>query len=386
MASPPASTVDDGTNPTAPQGSQSEEGPIKILIKFTPENVNEIWNFPDDAKFGDLIGRCMDSWPEYAWDQCKVTVSSPSRQAPPPKRLLRSPADDDFDLSSFDGLQLWMLAQKRSDKDNLRAAAATAQARQEKRAQALERYRARTPATSEYQRRRNQRRAQEDAQYTFHTLRPLPHLPHPERSLQFLERLKADPGIRAAMRRHKFSVPLLTEMDPAAYTSSDHEGTTRILGLNRNQGEVIELRLRTDAYDGYRDYKTIRRTLCHELAHNVHGPHDRQFWDLCHQIEAEVAAADYHATGRTLGAEEYAPERPSSSGDEEEVMDHGGWTGGEFVLGAGDGSRGGHASEGELPRREILARAAEARLRNVEAARTATTNQDGGKELDKSNS
>lgn len=50
-------------------------------------------------------------------------------------------------------------------------------------------------------------------------------------------------------------------MDPLSNTQSSHEGTTRLLGLNRNRGEVIELRLRTDAYDGYRDYKTIRNTL-----------------------------------------------------------------------------------------------------------------------------
>ncbi|KAL1642205.1 hypothetical protein SLS58_005545 [Diplodia intermedia] len=107
-------------------------------------------------------------------------------------------------------------------------------------------------------------RASAEAKYTFHALRPLAHLPRPERSLAFLERLRDDAGVRAAMRRHGFSVGLLTEMDPAMHTT--HE--SRTLGLNRNRGEVIELRLRTDAYDGYRDYKTIRRTLCHELAHN----------------------------------------------------------------------------------------------------------------------
>merc|ERR1711988_2048907 len=98
------------------------------------------------------------------------------------------------------------------------------------------------------------------------------------------------------MRKHGFSVGLLTEMNPAEHTT--HESKT--LGLNRNRGEVIELRLRTDAYDGYRDYKVIRKTLCHELAHNVWGEHDRNFWDLCHQIEREVAAADYKHGGQTL--------------------------------------------------------------------------------------
>ncbi|KAI1634024.1 ubiquitin/metalloprotease fusion protein [Biscogniauxia mediterranea] len=204
-------------------------------------------------------------------------------------------------------------------------------------------------------------RAQDDNQYTFMALRPLPFLPQPERSLAFLERLKADPGIRAAMRKHKFSVGLLTEMDPTAYTAESHEGTTRILGLNHNHGEKIELRLRTDAYDGYRDYKTIRKTLCHELAHNVHSEHDRQFWDLCHQIEREVARDDWKSGGNTVGGGDfYEP-------GEEVAYDHGGWVGGAFVLGGGTGAgsaaAGADSSAGALSRREIMAKAAEERLK-----------------------
>jgi hypothetical protein len=203
------------------------------------------------------------------------------------------------------------------------------------------------------------KKEQEEAQYTFTTLRPLPYLPNPSRSLQFLQRLKDDVGIKAAMRKHKFTVPLLTEMNPVEHTQSNHEGTTRTLGLNRNQGEVIELRLRTDAYDGYRDYKTIRKTLCHELAHNVWGPHDRNFWDLCKQIEKEVEGADWKSGGHSLGDDDYYGE---------EVDDHGGWSGGEFVLGAG--SAGGAESVGStssqgMTRREILAKAAEERIKRL---------------------
>jgi hypothetical protein len=221
------------------------------------------------------------------------------------------------------------------------------------------------PATPS--RTRDWKKVQDEAQYTFHTLRPLPYLPNPDRSLRFLERLRDDAGIKAAMRTHKFSVPLLTEMDPAMHTT--HE--SRTLGLNRNKGEVIELRLRTDAYDGYRDYKTIRKTLCHELAHNVWGPHDRNFWELCKRIEREVERDDWRGGGRSVGDEEYY-----EPGGEEEVCDHGGWTGGEFVLGGGSNggggmvtsSAGGQVSAGNLSRRDILARAAEERMRRQRQA------------------
>ncbi|KAJ0425919.1 WLM domain-containing protein [Aspergillus carlsbadensis] len=143
--------------------------------------------------------------------------------------------------------------------------------------------------------------------YTFHRLEPLQHLPNPSRSRAFLARLRDDPGIRAAMENHQFSVPLLTEMDPAEHTTSE----SRTLGLNRNKGEVIELRLRTDAYDGYRDYRTIRKTLCHELAHCVFSEHDRDFWDLTSQIEKEVERADWKHGGQRAGggdAEFYNPD------------------------------------------------------------------------------
>jgi WLM domain len=200
---------------------------------------------------------------------------------------------------------------------------------------------------------RDVQRIKDDAAYTFHMLRPLPYLPNPARSLEFLERLKDDAGIRAAMRKWHFSVGLLTEMDPAAHTTRE----SRTLGLNRNQGEVIELRLRTDAYDGYRDYKTIRKTLCHELAHNVWGPHDSNFWKLCREIEAVVDRDDWTRGGRSIGGQRtYEP-----SPEDEEHVDGGGWTGGEFVVGRRPGASSGE--ESGLSRRDILARAAEERIK-----------------------
>lgn len=68
------------------------------------------------------------------------------------------------------------------------------------------------------------------------------------------------------MQEHKFSVGTLTELAP-------HEHP-ELLGLNKNAGEVILLRLRTDAMDGFRLYSEVRRVLCHELTHNVWGDHD----------------------------------------------------------------------------------------------------------------
>jgi hypothetical protein len=220
---------------------------------------------------------------------------------------------------------------------------------------------------------RDWRKEQEESQYTFHAIEPLNWLPNPERSRRFLEKLASDPGIKAAMRKHKFSVGLLTELDPA----SNMTDNGWLLGLNRNGGEAIELRLRTDAYDGYRDYKVIRKTLCHELTHNVWGDHDRNFWDLCKQIEKEVAANDTLHGGHQLdGRAEFY--NPNDNGmDDADHADGGGWTGGDFVLGRADGA----ASNEGLSRREIMARAAMERVRKEKESREAEAGaEEGGTE------
>ena len=169
------------------------------------------------------------------------------------------------------------------------------------------------------------------------------------------------------MSKHKFSVPVLTEMDPALHTTMD----SRTLGLNRNKGEVIELRLRTDAYDGYRDYRTIRKTLCHELAHCVFSEHDRDFWDLTNQIEKEVETADWKGGGKRLTEMDFYNPGDWENERDEEIVDEKGWTGGEFVLGGiGGRSEGGRAAGGNAAggghvesRRELLAKAAEERMK-----------------------
>ena len=97
----------------------------------------------------------------------------------------------------------------------------------------------------------------------------------------------------------------------------------------------------------------------------MHGPHDRNFWDLCKQIEKEVEGADWKSGGHTVGSDEYF--------GGEEVDDHGGWTGGEFVLG-GSGNAG--ESSAGLSRREIMARAADAR--KSKEARERNPPSDGG--------
>ncbi|XXG97764.1 hypothetical protein Hte_004075 [Hypoxylon texense] len=323
-----------------------------ITISFTHHGKQHDFEMDPEATVADLAAEI----------EATLFIPIANQKLMVPKLgMLKGPGFGDRSIADLQDKKITLLGTSSAELESLASASQHAASRQAHLAAA------RRKQPKPYSSQRNPTRAHEDSTYTFMTLRPLPNLPHPERSLAFLERLKNDPGIRTAMRAHKFSVGLLTEMDPTAYTESNHEGTTRILGLNRNRGEVIELRLRTDAYDGYRNYKVIRNTLCHELAHNVHGPHDRQFWDLCHQIEREVARADWKSGGRSVGdAEYYEPEHEPS---EEVAYDHGGWTGGEFVLGGGGTTAAGAAtSGGALSRREIIAKAAEERIKKQKQA------------------
>ncbi|OBZ83710.1 hypothetical protein A0J61_08243 [Choanephora cucurbitarum] len=71
------------------------------------------------------------------------------------------------------------------------------------------------------------------------------------------------------MANRRWSVGELIELTP--FEAS-------ILDYNRNAGQLIALRLRTDDLSGFRHYDSIRKVLLHELTHNVldwtaHGGH-----------------------------------------------------------------------------------------------------------------
>ncbi|KAL2824892.1 WLM domain-containing protein [Aspergillus cavernicola] len=255
-------------------------------------------------------------------------------------------------------LKITLLGTPATEINDLKTQAAETRRRDEKRASAIADARARSRTSTPRGRSGgiHTLNSSDSNNYTFHRLEPLAHLPNPSRSLAFLARLCDDPGIRTAMAKHEFSVPLLTEMDPAEHTTSE----SRTLGLNRNKGEVIELRLRTDAYDGYRDYRTIRKTLCHELAHCVFSEHDRDFWNLTAQIEKEVEKGDWKHGGQQVGggAEFYNPGDWEVESEGGHVHDERGWVGSEQVLG---GQRSSHGDG----MREVLARAAEERARRA---------------------
>lgn len=323
---------------------------ITVLLHSKPVDLSF---YSEDATIQDLS--------DCVAEELRIPPANQKFLITPKTGLLKPPfKDPTLQLRTLQVKKIVLMGATTTEVEELESDISERKARMERRREALKAGR-KVKAVKH----RDWKKVQDEARYTFHTIRPLAYLPDPEKSQRFLERLSDDAGIKASMRKHGFSVGVLTEMNPAEHTT--HE--SRTLGLNHNRGEKIELRLRTDAYDGYRDYKTIRKTLCHELAHNVWGDHDKNFWALCREIEAEVERNDWRRGGKSVGGEEFY--NPDDEGVSDEEADGGGWTGGEYVLGGGSSEKPESSSTGQpLTRREIIAGAAEERMRRQREAKS----------------
>ncbi|ORX54952.1 WLM-domain-containing protein [Hesseltinella vesiculosa] len=150
-------------------------------------------------------------------------------------------------------------------------------------------------------------RSLQDVRYTFHQITVLPEFQGQDKARKLLERLRDDRGIQGIMQHYKWSVGELAELSPFEHA---------ILGYNRNAGERIALRLRTDDLSGFRHYDTIRKVLLHELTHNVWGDHDENFHKLNRQLNKDVITMDVTFGGRTLQAvgPHFEPEEEEETG------------------------------------------------------------------------
>ncbi|KAH7533405.1 hypothetical protein FEM48_Zijuj04G0127300 [Ziziphus jujuba var. spinosa] len=114
--------------------------------------------------------------------------------------------------------------------------------------------------------------------------------PPASEALKRMHMLASDPGIIAIMNKHRWRVGIMTEMAPVGYVGVSPKC---LLGFNKNHGEEISLRLRTDDLKGFRKYESIKKTLLHELAHMVHSEHDANFYALDKQLNQEAVSLDW---------------------------------------------------------------------------------------------
>ncbi|KAK9762140.1 hypothetical protein K7432_012420 [Basidiobolus ranarum] len=127
-------------------------------------------------------------------------------------------------------------------------------------------------------------RTSQDNQYTFHRIEVLPEFSQQDRAHELLQKLKDDIGVREIMKKYKWSVGSLIELSPLERT---------ILGYNRNKGETVAIRLRTDDLEGFRSYDMLLKVLLHELTHMVWSEHDENFHQLDRKLNKEVGMYCY---------------------------------------------------------------------------------------------
>lgn len=188
-----------------------------------------------------------------------------------------------------------------------------------------------------------------EVKYTFNKISVIEEFPHPEKARQLLERLKLDRGIQAIMKVRRWVVGELIELTPFE---------TSILGYNRNAGQLIALRLRTDDLSGFRHYDSVRKVLLHELTHNVWGDHDDNFHALNRQLNKDVVSLDWTAHGgHSLGSGDFY-----DPGDER-MADGTSYEAGTYRLGGGSKFI---KEENPETRREIMAKATLSRLTKQE--------------------
>ncbi|CAM9442591.1 unnamed protein product [Discosporangium mesarthrocarpum] len=201
--------------------------------------------------------------------------------------------------------------------------------------------------------------------YRFERVETLPGLPEEDKARQILESLANDPGIRAVLKKHRWTVGCLAEMYPEGKVGVSQ---VCVMGLNQNHGMKILLRLRTDDLQGFRKILSIRKVLFHELAHNEFSDHDDNFYRLMRQVEKEVTDLDWRQQGgRTAGRQGRGGGHGANGDDEERTIGGGGGGGYILVREAFEGGSGrlGGASEGLsqiFSARELAGQAAILRL------------------------
>jgi hypothetical protein len=141
-----------------------------------------------------------------------------------------------------------------------------------------------------YMMQKSVRRGADHETFGFGKIDTLPNLPNQDRALEILTTLANDPGILACMAQHKWKVGSLAELYPDGKVG---ESAVCVMGLNKNKGQQILLRIRTDDLNGFRKILNIRKVLYHELAHNVFSEHDGDFFQLNRQVERECTALDW---------------------------------------------------------------------------------------------
>ncbi|KAK0505764.1 WLM domain-containing protein [Armillaria luteobubalina] len=125
--------------------------------------------------------------------------------------------------------------------------------------------------------------------------------PKADQAMQMLRKVAS--MVKPIMRTHQWILPTLAEFFP---------DQSNLLGMNVNMGQKILLRLRP-AYspESFLDIEEVVQTMLHELTHNIHGPHDDQFYKFLSGLQDEYeqlvrtgyAGEGFFSKGHRLGGD-----------------------------------------------------------------------------------
>ncbi|PVF92023.1 WLM-domain-containing protein [Serendipita vermifera] len=137
--------------------------------------------------------------------------------------------------------------------------------------------------------------------------------PHGEKALEMLQRVAS--LVKPIMRKRGWTLPVLSEFFPSDPSLLVNNFEIRLGAVSNtftdvNQGQKIFLRLRPPhSPDRFYDEEDVVGTMLHELTHNVHGPHNDQFYKYLGELQNEYAALrakgysgeGFHSAGRRVG-------------------------------------------------------------------------------------
>jgi hypothetical protein len=142
-------------------------------------------------------------------------------------------------------------------------------------------------------------RRQRPRNYGFQHIEPLPQFEDKDVAEDMLNTIANNPGVLKVMEKHHWKVPVLKELYPDGKVGETDEC---IMGLNKNNGEEILLRIRTDDLKGFRKMESVLNVLYHELAHNEISEHNNEFKALNSLIKKEALEMDWtRSRGHRLG-------------------------------------------------------------------------------------
>ncbi|KAG0089887.1 hypothetical protein BGZ93_009629 [Podila epicladia] len=127
----------------------------------------------------------------------------------------------------------------------------------------------------------------------------MPQLKHTNQSVGVISMCMGAGMVKPLMKAHNWKIGTLAEF----YRSG-------LLGMNTNRGSKIELCLRYHNNENeFLPWEEILGTMLHELAHNIRGPHDAQFYkalnDLNNEydkiVESGYTGEGFDSNGQRLG-------------------------------------------------------------------------------------